>query len=85
MLPRRGLGAHASSGVSERTIHRWLDNPAFALAYRHARRKVFAHATAARVSSACAVLEFGRESIELDDLAARLEAVEQAQARQKKR
>jgi uncharacterized protein (UPF0147 family) len=31
-------------GVSERTVHRWLDDPAFSKAFRTARRQAFTHA-----------------------------------------
>ncbi len=93
--------AAARAGVNERTLYRWLDEPAFAAAYRKARREAFAQAMSmsqkyapmalqalarivldesrppsARVSAASAILKFSRESLELDDLAARLDAVE---------
>lgn len=88
-------------GVDEKTMHRWLEQPAFSAAYRRARREAFSQAIAAsqryaplalqalakivmdeskppsaRVSAAGAILKFSRESLELDDLAARLDAVE---------
>lgn len=89
--------------VGERTLYRWLDDEAFARAYRRARREAFsqaitmtqryapmaiqqlarvmqdpATASAAKVSAAVAILKFSRESIELDDIASRLEALERA-------
>ncbi len=88
-------------GVDERTLHRWLDEPAFARAYRKARRQAFSQAIsitqryaplavqtlakisndqsaphAARVSASTALLKFSRESIELDDVVERVEALE---------
>jgi hypothetical protein len=93
--------AAESIGVDQKTIHRWLEQPAFAAAYRKARREAFSQAMAtsqryapmalqalakivmdeskppsARVSAASAILKFSRESLELDDLATRLDAVE---------
>ena len=93
--------AAESVGVTERTLHRWLTEEAFADAYRTARRETFGQAiglcqryatlsvttlakimadtsapTAARVSAATAVLKFARDGIELDDLAARVDALE---------
>jgi hypothetical protein len=89
------------SGVSERTLHRWLGEPTFAQAYRTARREAFSHAVSmaqrytplavqtlaktmtdtssphsSRVSAASNLLKFGRESIELDELVGRVEALE---------
>jgi hypothetical protein len=96
------LKAAEKSGVGERTLHRWLEEPGFQAQYRRARREAFSHAISlsqryavlavntlgkvmtdntaahsAKVSAATAVLRFGREGIELDDLASRLEALEQ--------
>ena len=96
--------AAIACGVGERTIHRWLDEPAFSRAYRNARRQAFSHAVSltqryaplaiqtlakimadpeapfpSRVSAATALLKVGRESLELDDLAVRIEALEAAQ------
>ena len=93
--------AAGSLGVSENTVHRWLDEPAFANAYRRARRQAFNVAVgltqkysalaiqtlakimsddtaphSAKVAAASAMLKFSRESIELDDLAGRLDDVE---------
>ncbi len=93
--------AAGALGVSERTIHRWLEDETFHRAFRKARREAFAQAIAvtqryapvavhalakvmtdgsvqasARVSAATALLRFSRESIELDDIAGRLEALE---------
>jgi len=92
-------------GIGERTLHRWIEEPRFANAYRRARRRAFGQAVAltqryavvavqslariitdqsashgARVSAASALLRFGREGIELDDLCARVEALEAASA-----
>jgi hypothetical protein len=36
--------AAEKAGVGERTLHRWLDDPAFDAAYRKARRQVFSQA-----------------------------------------
>ena len=90
-------------GLNDRTIYRWLDEPAFSRAYRKARREAFAQAIAAsqryapvaiqtlakimtdatlsvasRVSAATALLKFSRESIELDDLATRVDDLEKS-------
>jgi hypothetical protein len=87
--------------VDEKTLYRWMNEPAFGDAYRRARRQAFAQAiamsqkfapvalqalakivmdekqpTSCRVSAASAILKFSRESLELDDLASRLDAVE---------
>lgn len=95
------LRAAEAAGVAESTMHRWLCEPAFASAYRAARRRAFAQAVAvtgryaplavqvlakimaderaphsARVQAAQAILKFTRESLELDDLAERVEALE---------
>jgi len=43
-----------------------------------------ATAASARVSAACAILKFARDSIELDDLQARIESLETAAAQQEK-
>ncbi len=97
------LKAAQTAKINERTIYRWLDEPAFGNAYRKARREAFGHAIAltqryaplavntlaaimsdkdapthSRVTAASTLLKFGREGIELDDLAARLEALEYA-------
>jgi len=93
--------AAEASGIGERTLRRYMDDPAFAQAFRKARRESFTHAISmashysahaiqtlgrtmtdqttsaqTRVSAAKAILTFGRESIELDDLAARVETLE---------
>ena len=93
------------AGVSERTLRRWLQTPAFRTAVLAARREAFGQAIgltqryapvavatlvkvmqdasggpSAKVSAAATMLKFGREGIELDDLAARVEALEQAAA-----
>ncbi len=89
--------------MSHRTLNRWLNKPAFARAYRKARREAFGQAIAltqryapvavntlaqvmmdagapasSKVAAATTLLRFGREGIELDDLAARVEALEEA-------
>ncbi|MFO0858008.1 MAG: hypothetical protein U0640_11690 [Phycisphaerales bacterium] len=96
-------------GVSERTIHRWLEDDMFARAFRKARREAFSQAIAAcqrytplavhalakivtdgsvqasaRVSAASALLKFGRDSIELDDLASRIETLERTEHRKRR-
>lgn len=38
--------AATAAGVGERTLHRWLDDPPFARAYRAARRRAFEQAVA---------------------------------------
>jgi hypothetical protein len=89
------------TGVGERTIHRWLEDPDFSSTYRKARRKAFNQAISichrftpvalqtlakilvnekasdsSRVSAANAILKYGRDSIELDDLAERIGTLE---------
>jgi hypothetical protein len=98
--------AAEATGVGERTLYRWMDEPKFSKAYHKARREAFSHAIAltnryaphavntlvkvmsdagaghaAKVSAAVALLRFGREGIELDDLASRVEALEAASAK----
>ncbi len=93
------------AAVGERTLRRWLAEPAFRAAVNAARRESFGQAIgltqkyapvavatlvkvmqdasggpSAKVSAAATMLKFGREGIELDDLAARVEALEQAAA-----
>lgn len=95
--------AAEACAIGERTLHRWLDEPAFSRTYRNARRQAFSHAVAltqryaplavqtlakimadtdapypSRVAAATALLKVGRESLELDDLAVRIEALEAA-------
>jgi hypothetical protein len=95
--------AAQASGLNQKTIHRWLDEPVFSRAYRKARRESFAQAVAAtqryapvavqtlakimadptlsasaRVSAATSLLKFSRESIELDDLATRVDDLEKS-------
>ncbi len=97
--------AAQACGMGERTLYNWMRQPAFARAYRAARRESFQHAVsltqryaalavntlaklltdpdaphASRVAAATALLKFSRESIELDDLAQRIESLEQALA-----
>jgi hypothetical protein len=104
LLNEQTLGrAAAAAKVGQRTLFRWLRQPAFSRAYRQARRDAFGQAIAltqryaplavntlaqvmmdkaaphhAKVSAATTLLRFGREGIELDDLAARVEALEKA-------
>jgi hypothetical protein len=93
--------AAAAVGLNEKTIHRWLEEPAFSTAYRKARRQAFNQAISichrftpvalqtlakilvnekasdsSRVSAANAILKYGRDSIELDDLAERIGTLE---------
>ena len=95
------MRAARAVNMTDRTIYRWMDEPAFSRAYRRARRQSFAQAISltqkfaaaavhtlakvmaddsaphtARVSAATALLKFSRESIELDDLSERIEALE---------
>jgi hypothetical protein len=95
--------AAAIAKVGDRTIYRWLSEPAFSKAYRKARREAFGQAIAltqryaplavntlaqvmtdadappsAKVQAATTILRFGRDGLELDDLAARIEALEEA-------
>ena len=97
--------AAEAAGIGERTLRRWLAEPAFRAAVNAARRESFGQAIgltqkyapvavatlvkvmqeasggpSAKVSAAATMLKFGREGIELDDLAARVEALEQAAA-----
>lgn len=95
--------AAAAAGVNERTLRRWVREPAFRSALLEARREAFAQAVgltqryapvavstllkvmndstapaSAKVTAAAVVLKFGREGIELDDLAERVDALERA-------
>ncbi len=90
-----------ASGIGQRTMHRWMTEPAFLARYRKMRREAFGQAIAltqryaplavntlakvmadgaathaSKVSAASALLKFGREGIELDDIAARVETLE---------
>ncbi len=104
LLNEQTIGrAAAVVEVSQRTLYRWLDKPAFSRAYRKARREAFGQAIAltqryaplavntlaqvmmddhapssSKVAAATTILRFGREGIELDDLAARVESLENA-------
>ncbi len=98
--------AATTVGVHERTLRRWLAEPAFKHAYHAAKREAFSHAIGltqryapvavttlvkvmtdpkttpgVKVSAATGLLKFGREGIELDELAERLEALEKASQR----
>lgn len=95
--------AASAAGVHQRTMYRWLKQPAFEAKYRKCRRDAFGQAVGlmakyatlavntlakamadpdapyhVKVSAATAVLRFGREGIELDDLAVRIAALEAA-------
>ncbi len=101
--------AATAARVGQRTLYRWLQEPAFSRAYRKARREAFGQAIAltqryapvavntlvqvmtddsapssSKVAAATTLLRFGREGIELDDLAVRVEALEQAAPQQQK-
>lgn len=94
-------GAAKAAGVGEATLHRWLLEPAFADAYRAARRRSVEHSTArlqsiaadavatlaavmrspktpasTRVAAARTVIELAQRGVDLDDLAARVAALE---------
>ena len=94
--------AAQKAGIGLRTLHTWLAEPAFADAYRTARREAVRQAIArlqqvsseavtvletvmndgdekgaTRVSAARTVLETAIKAVELEDLAARLDALEQ--------
>ena len=79
------LAGTVSAGAAYRAARRQAFDQAIALTQRYASlavttlAKVMADASAAnaaKVSAATAMLKFGRESIELDDLAARIETLE---------
>jgi hypothetical protein len=97
------------AGISEATLHRWMDDPDFDRAFKGARRKVLAHAISlsqkyaslavnflgrciqdpaapypSRVQAAQAMLKFSRESIELDEMQAKVAALEAAQKEHKR-
>jgi len=100
--------AAEACGIGERTLHTWLDEPAFIKAYHKARRQNFQQAISmcqkatpvavqalfkimtdaatkpnVKVAAASAIMKFGRESIEMDELAARIDALEQAASQDK--
>ncbi len=103
LLSQPTIEAAASSlGVNPATVHRWLQEPAFAAAYRSARRDAVGQAVtrlqqvsggavavlvqvmadkanpaATRVTAAKTVLEFSFRTVELEDLAERIAALEQ--------
>jgi hypothetical protein len=53
------------SGVSARTLYRWLQDPAFAAAYREAKRTAFSHAIARlHQMSAAAVTTLGKAMLD---------------------
>jgi hypothetical protein len=91
--------AAAAVPLDEKTLRRWLQEPAFADAYRVARLQVFqaaigllqrlaGRAAAAlgknlkapreqdQIRAAALILQLGRDGIELEDLARRVEALE---------
>ena len=102
--------AAVAAGVTDRTVYRWMDEPAFSRVYRKARREGFSQAigmaqkyaphavqtlmkmiadtaTPAAVRATCCamLLKFSRDSIELDDMQARLEALEASQPEKEKK
>ena len=102
--------AAETAGVGERTLYRWMTEPAFKTELRRLRRESFTQAVSmaqryaplamntlakisndpsaphhARVSASIGMLRFGRESIELDDLTGRIEALEQSAAEASKK
>lgn len=93
--------AAEAAEVPERSLYRWLKEPAFDTAYRDARRQSVGQAVArlqqssgdavivlrnimndagkpasVRVAAASKVLDLALKAVELEDLAARLEALE---------
>ena len=97
--------AAAAVGVNERTLRRWMDEPAFRDAVHAARRSAFGQAMGlvqwyasvavaalvkvvndpaapanCRVTAAAVLLKVGREGLELDDLARRVEDLERSMA-----
>lgn len=104
LLAQPTLSAAATAaGVNERTLYRWLQDPAFDAAYRATRRDAVRQAIAvlqrsagdaaaalasiagdptekgsSRVSAARAILELAIKAVEIEDLDARLAAVEAA-------
>ncbi len=101
--------AATAARIGERTLYRWLREPAFSRAYRQARRDAFGQAIAltqryaplavntlaqvmmddqapssSKVAAATTILRFGREGIELDDLGARVDALELAAPQRQK-
>jgi len=93
--------AAESAGVGERTLYTWLEDAAFAEAYRAARREAVQIATAhlqqasgaavatlcqlmvdgkptIKLSAAKTILEMAIKSVELEDVMARLDALERA-------
>jgi len=93
--------ASTATGVSERSIYRWLKQLEFSKEYRARRREAYGQAVAltqryaplavtvlakimsderapmaVRVNAASSMLKFAREGIEIDDLAARIEVLE---------
>ncbi len=98
--------AAAAVGVGERTVHTWLGDPAFAEAYRAARKEAVQIAIArvqtasgravdclldiidteytpappaVRLAASKAILEFALKAVEIEDIQARLDALEHAQ------
>jgi len=68
--------------IGEVTLHRWLKDATFQAAYREARRQVMQAAEApasAKVSAAKTILETAVKAVELEDLEARIVALEAAQ------
>ncbi len=100
---RNAEEAARSIGIATRTLFRWLQEPAFAAAYREAKRAAFSQAiarihtmttaavsalgkvlvdprapAASRVRAATSILEQAAKAIEIEDLEARLVALEEA-------
>jgi hypothetical protein len=98
--------AAAAAGANERTLRRWLAEPAFRDAVFRARRDAFGQAIwltqryaagavatlvkvmgdaaappSSKVAAAGMLLKFGREGMEIDDLAERVEALERGKGR----
>jgi len=104
LLSQRNADEAARSiGIATRTLFRWLQEPAFAAAYRDAKRAAFSQAiariqtmtaaavsalgkvlvdpsapAASRVRAADSILEHAAKAIEIEDLEARLAALEEA-------
>lgn len=94
-------GAAAGCGIAEATLYRWLKEPTFQEAYRHARRAIVQQAIvqvqaatstavttlvavmndpgagpSSKVAAARTILETAIKAVELEDLEARIAALE---------
>ena len=73
-----------AAGVATRTLYNWLEQPTFSRGFRRARRQAFGQAIsltqryAPMFPLSGRTTALGRESIELDDLAARVDDLEEA-------